>query len=472
MALKRKAMAGAAALALVALIATGTFAWTSLNSQRLNEWRGVGSNPEAAGPGGTLHDDHVENGEDKQVYIENWGDKPLFARIRLDEYMEVGTGAGLKSEAADPDTGEILHNPENLAESLITGANIDKLDTWKPHIPSLHSDPSYCWTEKLHEYWKWQMGGQKYYFPAPEGGREDKSYISQVSPADLSSGSVNDAGVEAKQTLTSSVLTMVKWKDEGSQIGNYWVIDRDGWAYWASPLEPGNATGLLINKVEPDKKPDKDYYYGINVIAQMATKDGDELDNYESFSFDINSGWTDDGQKLMELITGDVKPTPPAGIYFNNYGRNTIDNTIYAKPGEFINIKGYGSSYFTVEGVYINNIKSEEQANQDYYRMQRWFGDEPILSFKAEAPTGYKLPIIAEVRGTYWYTNQNGILTKGQQGSRWDTSKTAVVIPEDCSDVTKGKDGKIYLKYLYSDRIVYRELKDDGTLGPESSTLP
>ena len=47
-----------------------------------------------------------------------------------------------------------------------------------------------------------------------------------------------------------------------------------------------------------------DYYYGINVVAQMATKDDDGLDNYERFGDEEHGGWTTDGQALMRLIVG------------------------------------------------------------------------------------------------------------------------------------------------------------------------
>jgi hypothetical protein len=52
---------------------------------------------------------------------------------------------------------------------------------------------------------------------------------------------------------------------------------------------------------------------------------------------------------------------------------------------------------------------------------------------------------------------------------RHDDSKTAVVIPEDCLDVVKVSSERVYL--IYGDQE-YREFKDDGTLGPEISSLP
>ena len=47
--------------------------------------------------------------------------------VRLDEYMELGAGAGLK-------TGDNGFDSK-AATSLVGGANIDDVTTWKTHIP-------------------------------------------------------------------------------------------------------------------------------------------------------------------------------------------------------------------------------------------------------------------------------------------------------------------------------------------------
>ena len=78
-----------------AIVLTGTFAWQSISQQALNEVA-----EEYVNPGGRLHDDF--NGVNKDVYVENFmsadeaGGVPIFARIRLDEYLETGMGAGIK----------------------------------------------------------------------------------------------------------------------------------------------------------------------------------------------------------------------------------------------------------------------------------------------------------------------------------------------------------------------------------------
>ena len=143
--------------------------------------------------------------------------------------------------------------------------------------------------------------------------RTVKCDISSKNP-DRMSDSVNSGGVKAKHTLPASVLTMAQWLDEGSPVGTYWVIDADGWAYWTKPLMPGEATGLLLDKVTLKSPPELDYYYGILVDAQMATLDGgienDNLrlrsgavtDNYTRFGEEGQGGWTDNGHTLVESI--------------------------------------------------------------------------------------------------------------------------------------------------------------------------
>ena len=42
-------------------------------------------------------------------------------------------------------------------------------------------------------------------------------------------------------------------------------------AYWAQAIEPGTATGLLLDGISRQKEPGDNWYYGINVVGQFAT---------------------------------------------------------------------------------------------------------------------------------------------------------------------------------------------------------
>jgi len=282
---------------MLAMLLTGTFAWANFNQSKTNEFSGSPDN------GGTLHDDFCQ--PKKDVYIENWGGSVLFVRIRLDEYMELGDGAGLKG-AQDATTGTWTANPANHATSLMPGASINDKRTWQPHIPD--GSPNICTSEAdFHGYWTWGMGGSKLYLPAPTAGRQDPAYV------DSNTNAVDPANPNARMTLDATVLTMAQWIAMGSPIGPYWVIDADGWAYWAQPLQPDTATGLLLNSVTLLHTPEESYYYAINVIAQMATKDGDG--DYTDFfnNSDPDHTATNDGEGLLNKIVDGA-----ASVKFNS----------------------------------------------------------------------------------------------------------------------------------------------------------
>ena len=146
---KRKVISAVAAVAVsAAILLTGTFAWQSISQTALNEKTGT------VNPGARLHDDF--DGTNKDVYVENFmsaaeGGVAIYARVRLDEYMEIGVGAGLKTGDADYASKE--------AVSLVTGANINDVSTWKTHIPDDATDVFHD------DYWNWTLGGSTTYMP-------------------------------------------------------------------------------------------------------------------------------------------------------------------------------------------------------------------------------------------------------------------------------------------------------------------
>jgi hypothetical protein len=349
--MKRKLSAIAAALIVVAMLVTGTFAWVNFQQNITNEWSDEGT------PGGTTHDDFCK--PKKEVYVENWGRITLFVRIRLDEYMEIGEGAALKGSLT-------ARNPNNKSTSVLPGANIDVKTTWKPHMPVV-GDATVChptplntgMTHDFHYYWKWTMGGQKYYRSVLNYTNERYKALDyvDVDTADYPTGT----GAFIKQTLPATVMTMAQWKAAGHQIGNFWVIDTDGWCYWAAPLAPGTATGLLLSKVDFQDNLDDSYYYAINVLSQMATKNGDQ--NYKDFynNMDSDHTATENGKDLLEIITGnktgDGSTVPATGIAIGlpnprNMTFNETANLSYTlTPSNSTDIPTWSSSDETVATV-------------------------------------------------------------------------------------------------------------------------
>lgn len=328
---KRKLFGLAAAgSAAAALMLTGTFAWQSISQKAVNK-KVIEVNP-----GARLHDDW--DGKKKSIYVENFTDPdaqdsaPVFVRVRLKEYMEKGKDAGNK-------------NPDERTEVdvVTTGGDIHTPEEWAIHIPEDSDDP-------CHKYWIWRLGeqnnGSTVYMPtfnknkdslAPDingtyenlsganGGIPFGDHVTYANGQksdpqdeiyDADDNDIDDGNVtigpnvthEAKETLTTeAVITMAEWNDEASpyyhKVGNYWVWDTDGWAYWAAPLMPDTATGLLLREVQSKNLTTKTYY-GIYVEAQAATA-GDwgtpAADGVDATGFHIDS-LTKEAEALLDTI--------------------------------------------------------------------------------------------------------------------------------------------------------------------------
>ncbi len=307
--LNKRASAAVAVAIAGAMLITGTLAWTSL---------GQGARNEAIvdiNPGGRLHDDF--NGSNKDVYVENFGDDtygvPIYARIRLDQYMEIGEEAGMKEITAD-----------RKAVPLEAGADINDSKTWSTFIPG--EDGLIDEESAFAEYWKWSWGNDstdnRYYMPTfnknkdslladingtYEGtDKEDEEYFDDYTKYGKNSSKTeiatydhdsdtdedydkvtedkdlpwNEADVyrieevhqAQKISYTAEVMTMEEWKEKGCQPGPYWVYDVDGWAYWAQAILPGETTGMLLDGITMTEKPEENWYYGINVVGQFVTQ--------------------------------------------------------------------------------------------------------------------------------------------------------------------------------------------------------
>lgn len=360
-----------AVMLMLAIILTGTYAWQSISQKALNE------TIRDPNPGGRLHDDF--NGENKDVYVENFSEtEPIFARIRLDEYMEIGTDAGINRDATDRD-----------AVPVIDGADINDSSTWATYIPEEYLSSGNH--NEIHDYWTWETGGSTVFMPTfnknkdslksdvngtfegPDGnpttdGDRYKDYkiytngqemtAEAVYDADMNDVDEGEAAVEdvnittkeethtAKETQNATVLTMKEWIESGAKQGKFWIYDEDGWAYWGEAIQPGEATGLLLDGIELTGETKGRCYYAINVVAQFATV-GDWGDKEAKTGF-YQDNMTDNALLLLNNLVGYTWNVGDEitidGIDFYVLANDTTNNRILIWSKDVLFTQAFGST--------------------------------------------------------------------------------------------------------------------------------
>ena len=314
---KKKVATSATAIGLAGLLLLGgSFAWQSISQTALNEASDV------INPGGRLHDDF--NGENKDVYVENFANENIYARIRLDEYFKIIQNKGTPAEKID-----------EIAGTMDTDTG--EITSWATHY--------FDSANATDEYWEWLTGGSTIYMPTFNKNKDslladingtyngndgvvtdeadDDRYEDYVEYADgdavtadaeydADSNDIDDGNVEtvseehiATSTLDATLMSMQEWIDAGSQPGEYWVYDTDGWVYWAQAIEPDTATGLLLDGIGLTQVMDDSWYYAINVVAQFIT--ADDLGKADNSGFYADGETvSDDALTLLESIGVDI----------------------------------------------------------------------------------------------------------------------------------------------------------------------
>ncbi|MCL1810075.1 MAG: hypothetical protein FWG42_09975 [Clostridiales bacterium] len=222
-----------------ALLATGSFAYEQAMG-KVKEF--VNESEEAV-----LHDDYDPEAGMKDIYVENKGTSVLFIRVKLTENMSL--------------SGYIM--PDDM-DSM-----------WETHLYGLKDGNWDCGNknqegESFHDYFKWTMGGSKWYMPAGS---------SQTLAQDTNVYDGSEDGV--KMTPYATVIYCDEFIGMGySERKDFsgWVFTEDGFAYWSQPLKAGEATGLILNGVEAGSKlKGKDYCYAINVQLEAVGSNGVQI---------------------------------------------------------------------------------------------------------------------------------------------------------------------------------------------------
>ncbi len=360
---KKKVTAVVAVATATALFLGGTFAWQSISQTALNEKDAV------INPGGRLHDDF--NGSNKDVYVENFADEPIFARVRLDEYFEITMNK---------------NTPAETTEVITTGASKDDKSSYLTHY--------FDQTNLTDEYWDWATGGSTKYMPTFNKNKDSlkadingtyendySDYVEYIDGEELTadatydndSNDVEDDGVVkveethyATETGTANLISIEEWLALEDDTDNYWVYDTDGWVYWSSPIQAGTATGLLLDGISLKNKMDDSYYYAINVTGQFVT--ADDIGKSDSTGFyDTEAGTvpSDEAEKLLRAIGVDMGEEPVVTPV--SYSIDITDTAIFGSnnaTGISVALKADGTS--VSEGV-TWNISSENAVVDNGY---------------------------------------------------------------------------------------------------------
>ena len=360
-----------------AVLLTGTYAWQSANQEAMNVASGI------VNPGGRLHDDF--NGTDKKVYVENFGNQNIYARIRLNEYFEIGVSAGQNFESAD----------RNVTK--ITGDDVyyDDLQTWPVRYYDVDNATEPYWnieygtgtvkympTFNLNkDSLEADINGTYFYDDGSDETTDDryKDFIDyslaenetkiadEIFDADTDtidqykdgSGVENvNYSINADQThtvaksLEACVKSMNDWNSMTEEEQNdtaCWIYDSDGWAYWSKAIEPGTATGSLLNKISV-KNVEDNWFYALNATAQFITADDmGQNDNTGFYDDTKGSAPSDDALNLLESIgvntteeeTDDTEDPYGFSHLLIGYNHEDIQSTTYidkayAMPGDVI----------------------------------------------------------------------------------------------------------------------------------------
>ncbi|WP_338997082.1 hypothetical protein VNN28_06245 [Lactococcus formosensis] len=389
---KKRKLRNIAILSLLGLIG-GTFAFTAFNQQAIND-RLRDNEVEV---GGRVHDYYNRDTENKDVFVENYGQTPIMARIRLSEFMEI------------QERGQENFTP------VVEGTSRENTQGWSTYIPSANNLNIRTGegADRLNQYsnltFGWIRGGQiaPWYLPTFNHDEEDlrtasagdardyleegathpgdgtDAYWSEGESHDNSTGTWPGSMVirETAQNLPQDhePITLQAWAglEEEEQNGNFWVIDHEtGWAYWANVLNAGQTTSYLLDAAEMTPTADAingTYYYGIHVDSQLISLD-QEFEDENSASGDLSDLLT----SIRTDADGNPFPDTDAPVSAFNFSRME-SGRIFTMAGEqyrYLDDMGEGNHM-----IILNDTAGEERVGIDFNNISlNWYAalDESV----------------------------------------------------------------------------------------------
>nr|UKS69016.1 hypothetical protein G8766_07505 [Lactococcus garvieae] len=396
---KKRKLRNIAILSLLGLIG-GTMAFQAFNQQAINDRE----NTVQVNVGGRVHDYYNRDTENKDVFVENYGERPIMARIRLSEFLEYQRG-------------------EEDFTPLVPGSERDNLASWITWIPSANNinqradtGNSSAFNRYAQLTFGWIREGETapWYMPtfnhdnldlrtaaaghardyiagsgATDGTTDGTTHPGDGTDAYWSSGDTfdNSAGLwpgatlenEAAQNLRQqrAPMTIEQWSNllPYQQIGDFWVVDHTtGWAYWASLLEPGKASSYLLDAAEltdaiEDTVFNGSYYYGIHVDSQLISPDNSEEflpggdSRLEAFLTGIkNNSMNDEGTTNPRFEVD----SPPSDFNFDTM----LPGRVFTMAGEqYLYLEQQGANHMIIRHVPLSHttFNGQPQVLSDWF---------------------------------------------------------------------------------------------------------
>ncbi|WP_251423888.1 hypothetical protein [Lactococcus muris] len=364
------------------LLIAGTFAFTAFNQRAINDRL----RDNLGEVGGRVHDYYNRDTENKDVFVENYGEEPIMARVRLSEFMAIRA------------RGE-----ENF-NSIVPTAVRESVETWTTYIPSTeslsirtgdsavfnqYSNLTFGWTRQG-EHAPWYLptfnhvendlmtaaAGHARDYIAGTGAtdgetdgathpgtgedaywQEGESYTNGQGPTStVWPGALEGVERTTAQNLAQdrAPLTLQQWSalPNEHKIGDFWVIDHEtGWAYWASQLQEGESSSYLLDAAvmtEAAHDIRGSYYYAIHVDSQLITPDRDFENEPESGEVGrllrgIRNNAVDDNGELPAENPDADEPSPISAFNFESMNPGRLFTTSDGQQFRYLEDMGEGN---------------------------------------------------------------------------------------------------------------------------------
>ncbi|WP_251711877.1 DUF6273 domain-containing protein [Lactococcus ileimucosae] len=462
---KKRRLRNLALLSLLLLAVGGTFAFQAFNQRAINDRL----NEVDINVGGRVHDYYNRDTENKDVFVENYGERPIMARIRLSEFLET------------------RQRDETDFTPLVAGTSRDDVENWTTWIPSAgnindreNSNASNAFDQYATLIFGWERSGQDapWYMPtfnhdnldlrtAAAGHARDwiegNGATDGVTDGATHPGDGIDAYWSANENFDNSgpiwpgeevtnqtaqnlqqdraPMTMNQWSNlpNEDKIGNFWVVDHNtGWAYWANRLDSEQASSYLLDAAEmtaaiEDKVFNGFYYYGIHVESGLV-----HPDQHEEF---LNDGEQHHAE-LEEFLRGIQN-----GVMYDD-GPNPLPNEDSA-PAAFDFSTMRPGRIFTMAGEEYRYLENQGSGNHmiirnDAIRNVSWNAQGTVLVDWYDALDSSVQDIVQPVANNFTTGEVEDASVTFTGGYRWIPNNLGGDVAADITQVVPGGTARAF----------------------------